>query len=148
MNWLLLYHSQFWYVCSQLKFCLGKQVPQLWAPMCADLARAACSSSSFLVSWIFSSSIWACSSAIWSCRSVVSPSSFLLAFSNSWRVFSSFFKRSTEAKHFIYMQFFLLSSLEGSGAGPWGGRKGGKFNLYCVDSFSYLQLEDWPGKVK
>lgn len=67
--------------------------PKAFAVM-ADLARAPCSSSSFLANWILSSSICAWSSAIWSCRSVVSPSSFLLAFSSSWRVFSSFFKRS------------------------------------------------------
>lgn len=63
-----------------------------------DLASTAWSSSSFLLSCIFISSIWAWSSAIWSCRSVVSASSLRLAFSSSCRVFSSFFKRSTQAK--------------------------------------------------
>lgn len=47
------------------------------------LAKAACSSSSFLASCILSSAIWACSSAIWSLRSVESPSSFRRVFSSS-----------------------------------------------------------------
>lgn len=75
----------------QLKICLieGAEV---------NLASTACSSSSFLLSCTFISSIWAWSSAIWSCRSVVSASSLRLAFSSSCRVFSSFFKRSIQAE--------------------------------------------------
>lgn len=60
----------------------------------SHLAKAACSSSSFLASCILSSAIWACSSAIWSCRSLESPSSFRRVFSNSCLCFSSRRRRS------------------------------------------------------
>lgn len=60
----------------------------------SHLARAACSSSSFLASCILSSAICACSSAIWSCRSLESPSSFRRVFSNSCLCFSSRRRRS------------------------------------------------------
>ena len=65
-------------------------------PAASYLARAACSSSSFLASCILSSAICACSSAICSCKSLASPSSFLLSFSSSCRLFSSFFSRTAK----------------------------------------------------
>lgn len=62
------------------------------------LARAACSSSSFLASCILSSAICACRSAICSWKSLASPSSFRFIFSSSCRLFSSFFSRTTTTK--------------------------------------------------
>lgn len=58
------------------------------------LVSALWRSSSFLASWARSSAIWVCSSAIWSFSSVESPSSLRRLFSNSWRPFSSFLRRS------------------------------------------------------
>lgn len=70
----------------------------------SHLAKAACSSSSFLASCILSSAICACSSAIWSCRSLESPSSFRRVFSNSCLCFSSRRRRSEgEGDTFSYM---------------------------------------------
>lgn len=88
-------------VCDSLKKTKRCYFDSAWLRLKiwkVNLASTAWSSSSFLLSCTFISSIWAWSSAIWSCRSVVSASSLRLAFSSSCRVFSSFFKRSMQAK--------------------------------------------------
>lgn len=99
------------------------------------LARAACSSSSFLASCAFRSAICAWSSAICSCRSFASPSSFLLTLSSSCLLFSSFFSR-TEKEGFW--------SLDCGARSPQSDLKHRqKMVLQCGQTFNYKSLCFW-----